>query len=199
MRTRLRIVAGSLRGRKLACSVNPRLRPAPEMVRQALFSILGDAVPGRPFFDLFAGTGAVGLEALSRGARMVSLVERDLRTAAEIERNLRDFRVSDRAAVVRADVYRWVQRWHPGDGPVNLFLGPPYPDYQRRLEDLLGLIGELQARVADGSVIVVQSERLPEGTSLPDASRWDERRYGRNHLWFWVKGPAADADAAAQP
>ena len=65
MRTQLRIVAGSLRGRKLTCDVNPQVRPAPQMVREALFSILGNAVPDRPFFDLFAGTGAVGLEAFS--------------------------------------------------------------------------------------------------------------------------------------
>ena len=67
MRTQLRIVSGSLRGRKLHCTVNPHLRPMPDMVRQALFSILGDAIPGQPFYDLFAGTGAVGLEAVLFG------------------------------------------------------------------------------------------------------------------------------------
>src|SRR5208337_4003088 len=75
MRTQIRIVAGSLRGRKLSCTVNPNLRPTPQMVREALFSILGNAVPNRPFFDVFAGTGVVGLEAVSRGATMVTLVE----------------------------------------------------------------------------------------------------------------------------
>src|SRR5207248_7759080 len=63
MRVQLRIVAGSLRGRKILCQVHPALRPTPQMVREALFSILGNAVPDRPFVDVFAGTGANGMEA----------------------------------------------------------------------------------------------------------------------------------------
>ncbi len=189
MRTQLRIVAGSLRGRKLTVSVTPDLRPAPQRVREALFSILGNAVPGRPFFDLFAGSGAVGREALSRGGGRVTFVERDFRVAGEIERHLRTFDVADRAAVVRADVYRWAERW-PGPGePVNLFIGPPYPDFERRLEDLMALVAALQARVGAGSVLVLQSEiNLPPGTLPGDG--WDVRRYGRNQLLFWVKGPS---------
>ena len=199
MRTQLRIVAGSLRGRKLTCTVNEYLRPAPQMVREALFSILGNAVPGRPFYDLFAGTGAVGLEALSRGARSVTLVERDFRVAAEIEWHLNQFQVADQAAVVRADVYRWAERW-PGSGePVNFFLGPPYPDFERRPEDLLAVIAELQRKAAAGSVIVLQSEETPTLQRLPDPDRWDVRRYGRNRLRIWVKEdaehvPPADAE-----
>src|SRR5437870_12954138 len=111
MRTQLRIVAGSLRGRKLTCDVNPQVRPAPQMVREALFSILGNAVPDRPFYDLFAGTGAVGMEAVSRGAGRVTLVERDFRTADAIEQHLRELGVADRAAVARGDGYRWVESW----------------------------------------------------------------------------------------
>src|SRR5438094_5986011 len=111
MRTQLRIVAGSLRGRKLTCDVNPQVRPAPQMVREALFSILGNAVPDRPFFDLFAGTGAVGLEALSRGASTATFLERDIRAAGEIVRHLHTFDVASRAAVHRLDVYRWAERW----------------------------------------------------------------------------------------
>src|SRR6516162_10693398 len=107
MRAQLRIVAGRLRGRKLIVDVNPHLRPAPERLREALFSILGDAVPDRPFLDLFAGTGAVGVEALSRGASSAVLVERDFRTADAIERHLRSFDLAREGRVVRADVYRW--------------------------------------------------------------------------------------------
>src|SRR5689334_15758013 len=128
MRVQLRIVAGRLRGRKLNCSVGKDLRPAPEMVREALFSILGDAVPDRPFFDLFAGTGAVGLEALSRGAQSVVLVERDFRTAGEINRHIQAFGVGGGATVVRADAYRWAEHWPGSAEPVNVFVGPPYPD-----------------------------------------------------------------------
>src|SRR5436853_7862325 len=111
MRTQLRIVAGALRGRKLTCTVNPELRPTPQMVREALFSILGNAVPGRPFLDVFAGTGVVGLEALSRGASAVTFVERDFRLVDELEKHLEAFGVGDRTAIAKADVYRWGERW----------------------------------------------------------------------------------------
>src|SRR4051794_33308441 len=110
MRTQIRIVAGSLRGRKLTCRVDSNLRPTPQRTREALFSILGDAVPGRPFFDVFAGTGVVGLEALSRGASSGIFVERDFRLINDLEKHFREFKVGDRARIVRADVYRWVER-----------------------------------------------------------------------------------------
>lgn len=195
MRTKLRIVAGALRGRRLTCTIVPGLRPIPDMVRQALFSILGNAVPDRPFYDLFAGTGAVGLEALSRGAGAVTFVERDPRTAADISRHLSEFGVAERAEVLRADVYRWTDRWEPPREPVNLFLGPPYPDYRERLEAFLGLVALLQTRVAEGSVLVVQCEKTFPFERLPDAARWDQRRYGRNWLLFWVKEPAPGAQS----
>src|SRR5271170_1390284 len=104
MRVQLRIVSGSLRGRKLNCNVGPELRPTPQMVREALFSILGNAVPDRQFYDVFAGTGANGLEALSRGASFTSFIERDGRLAKDIDDHLKAFDVAAQAQVVRTDV-----------------------------------------------------------------------------------------------
>jgi 16S rRNA (guanine(966)-N(2))-methyltransferase RsmD len=182
MRTQLRIVAGSLRGRKLTCTVSERLRPAPQMVREALFSILGDAVPGRPFFDLFAGTGAVGLEALSRGARSVELIERDFRVAGEIERHVQLFQVGDRASVVRADVYRWAERWQAPVEPVTIFLGPPFQDFEHRPGALVQALADLQGKVAAGSVLVLQSEKTFVADYLANGQPWDVRHYGRNQL-----------------
>jgi 16S rRNA (guanine966-N2)-methyltransferase len=198
MRSQVRIVAGSLRGRKLICSVNEQLRPAPQMVREALFSILGDAVPGRQFYDLFAGTGAIGLEALSRGAASVVLVERDFRVAGEIERHVKLFQVADKAAVVRADVYRWGERWPGMPEPVNFFLGPPYADLERRPEMLLALIEGLQAKAAAGSVVVIQAEESPLLGKLTRSGGWDPRRYGRNYLLIWVKEAVANGPDSAE-
>ena len=186
MRTQLRIVAGSLRGRKLTCDVNPQVRPAPQMVREALFSILGNAVPDRPFFDLFAGTGAVGLEAVSRGAGSVVFVERDFRVADQIQKHLHAFNIVDRASVVRADVYRWAERWQPPAEPVTLFLGPPFADFEHRPESLVTLAADLQAKVAADSVLVLQSETPFQAGQLP-GHPWDVRQYGRNQLMIWVR------------
>src|ERR1043166_5396607 len=111
MRAQLRIVSGSLRGRKVLFNVQPNLRPTPDMVREALFSILGNAVPDRPFLDLFAGTGVVGLEAISRGASSVPSPDGDFRAAFGIEQLLEAFGVEEFAKVVRADVYRWIEHY----------------------------------------------------------------------------------------
>jgi 16S rRNA (guanine(966)-N(2))-methyltransferase RsmD len=184
MRAQLRIVAGALRGRKLSCDVRPGLRPTPQMVREALFSILGNAVPGRLFVDLFAGTGVNALEALSRGASAALFIERDFRLAHEIEQHLAAFRVAEQGSVVRADAYRWVQSWDPPPGePVNVFISPPFRDLQSRPLDFLALVAALQEKMPAGSVLTIQSER---GAPL-SLQGWEERRYGRNVLLLWVK------------
>jgi 16S rRNA (guanine966-N2)-methyltransferase len=190
MRAQVRIVAGSLRGRKVICNVQPNLRPTPDMVREALFSILGNAVPDRPFFDVFAGTGVVGMEAISRGASLVTFVERDFRVAAEIEHHLKDFGVADRAALARADVYRWGERWAAPAEPVNVFFSPPFLDFQRRPAEFVGLVRRVQEKVAPGSVVVVQSERGAIEDEETVFAGWDIRRYGRNELLIWVREEA---------
>lgn len=187
MKAQVRIVAGSLKGRKLTCNVDPNLRPTPDMVRQALFSILGTGVPEHPFLDLFAGTGAVGLEAISRGASTVTLVERDPPTAAEIVRHVRAFGVAEQVFVQKADVYRWIERWQPPSEPVNVFLGPPFPDFEHRLDGLMQALGDLQGKLPPGSVLAVQSERSFDISKLPAHEAWDHRLYGRNRLSFWVQ------------
>lgn len=190
MTVQVRIVAGSLRGRKLLCTAVPQLRPTPDMVRQALFSILGNAVPDRGFVDLFAGSGVVGLEAVSRGALRSYLVERDFRLANDLDKHVREFGVGDRVQVLRADVYRWVERWRPPPDPVTVFVSPPFVDYEKRLPELLQLAAGLQEKLPVGSVLVLQGERGLDLTKLPGTD-WDVRTYGRNQLLFWVK-PSAD-------
>jgi 16S rRNA (guanine(966)-N(2))-methyltransferase RsmD len=184
MHSQLRIVAGTLRGRKLSYTPNKRLRPAPQMVRAALFSILGQGVPGKPFIDLFAGTGAVGVEALSRGARPVTFVEKDFRVALELEKNLAEFGVAESTEVVKGDVYHWVERWAGSPEPVNVFLGTPFADLRQRWEDLQAAIEALIGKLAPGSVLVVQMEHPAPIDKLPGGCAWEVRRYGRNLLVF---------------
>jgi len=197
MRVQLRIVAGSLRGRKLTCDVHEGLRPTPQMVREALFSILGNAVPGRPFLDVFAGTGANGLEALSRGASEVSFVERDLTLANAIQRHLQNWGVASNARVLRGDVYRWAERWRAPTKPVTLFVSPPFEDYQKRPDALRTLVNDLDERLADDSVLVIQGEKSPGFDELLLGRPWDLRKYGRNLLAFYVKGEQSEETAGA--
>src|SRR3954467_13709693 len=108
-RSEIRIVAGSLRGRKLTCLVHEGMRPTPQMVREALFSILGNAVPDRVFYDIFAGTGVVGLEAVSRGATSARLIEKDPRQSADIQKYADEFGIGAKVQVLKADAYRWAE------------------------------------------------------------------------------------------
>lgn len=196
MKTEIRIVAGSLRGRKLVCHVNPAMRPTPVMVREALFSILGDAVPGRVFYDVFAGTGVNGMEALSRGASSAVFVERDFRLVEDIDRHLKEFKMLDVGRILRADVYRWAERWTPPSEPVTVFLSPPYPDLEEKPGDMLAILAAMQEKLSPGSVLVVQLETCPMMEDIPRKEEWDHRKYGRNHLLFWVKPMPKTEEAA---
>jgi 16S rRNA (guanine966-N2)-methyltransferase len=199
-KTEVRIVAGTLKGRKLSAVVHEGLRPTPQMVREALFSILGDAVPDRVFYDVFAGTGAVGLEAVSRGASSARLIEQDPKLAANIQKAADKFGVADRVQVLRADAYRWAERWVPNPGvPVNLFLSPPFPDLTgAKLGEFLRMVDHLWAKAPDGSVLTLQVEAGFPVDQLPDLEAWDVREYSRNLLLFRVKGEQPEAPAEEQ-
>jgi len=180
-------MSGFLRGRKLVCNVNPHLRPTPQRVRESMFNILGNAVPDRPFIDIFAGTGVVGLEALSRGASAVSLIEQDFRQAQEIRDHIAKFGVEEQIAVLPVDAYRWAQKWEPPAEPVNIYVSPPFPHIQNATDNLLQLLVSLQEKVQPDSVIVLQSEQGSKFDGHEALSGWEDRRYGRNHLMIWQK------------
>lgn len=185
VRTEIRIVAGSLRGRKITARVHAGLRPTPQRVREALFSILGNAIPARSFIDVFAGTGVIGFEALSRGASEVRFIESDARLATSIEKLAADWAVRDRVQVLRADAYRWAERWLPPAEPVTVFVSPPFPDLVSPRSDLfLGLVNTLRAKLPADSVFVLQVEQGFPLDAVPDAQVWDNRVYGRNILMF---------------
>jgi 16S rRNA (guanine966-N2)-methyltransferase len=122
----MRVVAGEARGRRLQAPAGPRTRPTSDRVREAIFDVLGslDAVRDATVADLFAGSGALGIEALSRGAATATFVDRDRDAVASIRANLASCGFgADRAQVVPGDVLSWVA----GAPPVDLVLAdPPY-------------------------------------------------------------------------
>jgi 16S rRNA (guanine966-N2)-methyltransferase len=185
-RVELRIISGKLRGRKITTTIHEHFRPTPIMVREALFSILGNAVPGRHFIDIFAGTGLHGMEAISRGATQATFVEWDAKLVSAIDARLKQFDIVKQGMTVRTDVYRWAERWLPPNEPVNLFLSPPFPDLVNRLDEFLQLVKTLADKAPLESVLTVQTEDLFPTDRLP-GTNWDIRQYGRNMLAIWVK------------
>jgi 16S rRNA G966 N2-methylase RsmD len=124
---------------------------------------------------------------LSRGASSAIFVERDPGLAKGIETHLRQFELNRQARLHRTDAYRFAAAWMPPKEPVNVFISPPFADLTDKLDDLLQAIQTLQAKVAEDSVIVVQSER---GSPLDDAplfETWERRQYGRNELLIWQR------------
>jgi 16S rRNA (guanine966-N2)-methyltransferase len=196
-KTQVRIVAGMLRGRKLNVVVHEGMRPTPQMVREAFFSILGNAIPDRVFYDVFAGTGVVGLEAVSRGASSARLIEKDARQSADIQKYAVEFGIGDKVQVLKADAYRWAERWLPPKEPVNVFVSPPFPDLSEKADEFLALVNLLLEKSPDTSVVTIQAEDGFPLARLPNPTRWDVRSYGRNMLLIYVKGEAAEAEASA--
>jgi 16S rRNA (guanine966-N2)-methyltransferase len=178
----MRIVAGELGGRRLVAPRGWRVRPTSDRVREAVFSALGD-VEGMRVADLYCGTGALGIEAISRGAAEATLVDRDIRGALG---NVRSLELNDRVDLVRADVLSWLKRG--GAGYDLVFIDPPY-----KLAHRLGpeLDTHLPSRLAKGGRVIVESSaRRPLSLSLPLLR---ERRYGGTLVTFHGAEEAADA------
>jgi 16S rRNA (guanine966-N2)-methyltransferase len=202
----MRIIAGERRGHKIDGPLGRALRPTSDMVREAIFNILRDSIDGQPVLDLFAGTGALGLEALSRGASHAIFVERDRGHVAIIRRNLAALRFESRGSIVQTDAYRWARTFQPVEGqPVLVFVDPPYFDYEDRPKRLRGLLDELVAKLPDRSILVVESGRPLGEDLLEEPGRWDHRRYGGTCLSILTVGgdapePTEVADEpAAEP
>ncbi len=168
----MRVIAGSYRGRRLQAPPGLDTRPTSDRVREALFSILGARVEDARVLDLFAGSGALGIEAQSRGAREATIVDSSATAIRAIGANLEA--VGAEATVVRAEARRFLGRASRGARQYDLvFLDPPY-----RLAASLGreLSEALKAVVAPGAAVIAESDRrAPLEVDLPLE---DERRYG---------------------
>jgi 16S rRNA (guanine966-N2)-methyltransferase len=193
----MRIIAGQRRGHKID---GPRdstgTRPTSDMVRESLFNILRELVVDRHVIDLFAGTGALGLEALSRGGRHATFVERDRENVALIHRNVATLRYQDRATVRLADAYRWARSYEPvDDRPLVIFLDPPYREYEIHAKYLNRMLAGLVEKLPAGSVIALESGRTLDDRILPAFEAWDIRRYGGTQIALLViGGPEGGAD-----
>ena len=163
----VRIVGGEFRGRRLQHPEQVVVRPMKDRTREAVFNLIGPTVRGSHVWDLFSGTGAMALEALSRGAASATLVERHAAAARAIGDNIETLGVGDRAAMIRADVFVWGCRFFGartsvlaahGDGPWLVFCCPPYVFYQDRWSDLESLLHLIFQVAPANSQFVIEAE-----------------------------------------
>ena len=180
----MRITGGEFRGRTLKVPVSDAIRPTQDRVREALFNILAPEIAGAEFLDLFAGSGAVGLEALSRGAKAVTFVEASRRHAGTLRENAEACRVTGATNVVVRDCYRWIASY-AGPGFTIGFADPPYALGEER-----GYASVLATLAAHG-VIRPSGLFVAEMTAVQKAEEtpgWDllrDRTYGKTRLCIW--------------
>ena len=172
----VRIISGKYRGRKLRIPTDPRTRPMKNRVREAIYNLIGTEVAGKHAVDLFAGTGALGIEALSRGAAEATFIERHFPTARLIEQNLAELGAVGN--VVASDTFFWSrQPLELSNRPWLVFCSPPFDFYVSRQAEMLELIDGLIDAAPAGSIVVVEADTRFDMSLLPRADQWDVRHY----------------------
>jgi 16S rRNA (guanine(966)-N(2))-methyltransferase RsmD len=188
----MRIIAGALKGRRLETPDWPGLRPTSDKLRETLFNVLMARVAGARVLDGYAGTGAVGIEALSRGAAHVTFVEADTRAARLIARNLERCAVGDRYAIIRARFADAAPRW-PGGMFDLVLLDPPYGQ-----DDLARALGAAAPLVSAGGLLVLEHARRDRAPGAVAAlTKLREISSGDSALSLYAVQEASEGEAGA--
>lgn len=181
----LRVISGSAKGRRLKSVPGETTRPVTDMVRQALFNILGGDVVDSAWWDLFGGTGAIGIEALSRGAAFVRFSDLNRQPVEVIKSNLQTCGLSERAEVRRGDAFTMLAA--PADRPFDyIYIAPPqYKEMWSRA--LLILDAHPDWLNADAWVVVQIHPREYQTLMLTNLREFDRRKYGSTLLVFYAR------------
>lgn len=189
----IRVIAGTARGRRLKLVPGDSTRPIMDRVKEALFGIIGNDIFDATFLDLFAGTGSVGIEALSRGAARAVMLDLDKRAVQTIQDNVRIASVQAGADVRRADAFAFLE--NPPRQPFDyIYIAPP--QYQGLWKRVLRFLDDHPAWVGEDTTVIVQidpAEREPFAFTHLTLS--DERRYGKTALLFFRRAAEDEAPA----
>jgi len=183
--SRLRVISGTARGRKLKLVPGDVTRPISDRVKEALFNILQPDLPECSFWDLFGGTGSVGIEALSRGAGYVRIVDQNKQAIKTIHENLEITGLGQNAEVLQADAFALLRRT-PDRAFDYIYIAPP--QYHEMWSKAMGLIDSAPGWSVEDGWVVVQidpKEYLP--LELEHYSEFDQRKYGRTLLVFYER------------
>jgi 16S rRNA (guanine966-N2)-methyltransferase len=186
----MRVIAGAARGRRLVAPPGDAVRPTADRVREAMFSSLAPLIPGASVLDAFAGSGALGLEARSRGAAHVALVEQDRRALMALRRNVETVGLGS-TTVIPGDVTRLAATGSLPGAPFDLvLLDPPYA----LPEDALArLLADLVPLLSGGATLVVERAAAAPAPDWPSPLRSvSERRYGSTRLHRAQRDPVED-------
>jgi 16S rRNA (guanine966-N2)-methyltransferase len=192
----VRIIGGQFRGRRLRYHGDPIVRPMKHRTREAIFNLVSTECGGRHAIDLFAGTGALGLEALSRGAESATFIEKHVPSARVVEENIRTLKVAERATLLVTSAFLWAKRdlssresAPPADLPWLVFCSPPYAFFSERQAEMLELIQRVHQHAPAGSILIVEADERFDFAVLPDGlngvGTWDVRTYLPAVIGIW--------------
>jgi 16S rRNA (guanine966-N2)-methyltransferase len=186
----MRVVAGEAKGFRLRAPPGSETRPTSDKVREAIFAVLGDAVVGAHVLDLYAGTGALAIEALSRGAVYADLVERRATACQVIRQNLQHTRLDSRAHLWCMPVERFLSRIAPAEHELKaqntyelVLADPPYTD--PHIDDLMITLGGGQLLAPRAIVVLEHSPRFPALPHYGVLARWQYKIYGDTAVSFY--------------
>jgi 16S rRNA (guanine(966)-N(2))-methyltransferase RsmD len=166
----LRIIGGKFRGRKLQYVGDNRVRPMKDRVREAVFNLIGPVIKGMHVIDLFGGTGALAIEAISRGATSATIIEIHLPTASLLKQNLEMLNLVPVCQLCKTDAFYWVKNEteHPQkDSPWIVFCSPPYDFYVSRQAEMLEMLHRLVDLAPADSMFVIESDQRFDLALLP--------------------------------
>jgi 16S rRNA (guanine966-N2)-methyltransferase len=192
----VRIIGGQFRGRRLRYHGDPVVRPMKHRTREAIFNLVSTGCTGRHAIDLFAGTGALGLEALSRGAVSATFIEKHVPSARVVEENICTLGVADRAKLLITSAFLWAKRdlespesAPPDHQPWLTFCSPPYAFYVEKRSEMLELIQRIQQHAPVDSILIVEADERFDFSQLPaepiDNSNWNIRTYPPAVIGIW--------------
>jgi 16S rRNA (guanine(966)-N(2))-methyltransferase RsmD len=166
----LRIIGGKFRGRKLQYSGDNRVRPMKDRVREAVFNLIGPVIKGMYAIDLFGGTGAMAIEAISRGATSATIIEIHLPTATLLKQNLETLDLLPICQLHKTDTFFWTKdeaEHPPKESPWIVFCSPPYDFYVSRKAEMLEMLNRLVDLAPVNSMFVIEADQRFDITSLP--------------------------------
>ena len=166
----LRIIGGKFRGSKLKYVGDNRVRPMKDRVREAVFNLIGPAIKEMYVIDLFGGTGAIAIEAISRGATSATIIEIHLPTASLLRQNLDALNLSPICNLCKTDAFFWVKNEaeHPSkETPWIVFCSPPYDFYVSRKAEMLEMLNRLVDLAPADSIFVIEADERFDMTLLP--------------------------------
>ncbi len=180
----LRVIAGSARGQKLHTVPGKATRPITDRVKESLFNIIGNDIQDAIFLDIFAGTGAVSIEAISRGARWARLIDSYVPAVKTIKANLKHTRLADQAEVLQMDAFTHL-RGVPDRSFDYVYIAPPqYKDIWLRA---LQKIDQSPAWLNEHAWVIVQIDPVEyQSVELTHLEEFDQRRYGSTLLVFYI-------------